>query len=45
MFRLLFWLIFLAFYGAYKVLPGLPLALVAGINESSFQHYKPMSWR
>jgi hypothetical protein len=41
---LLYWLIFLALYGAYKALPGLPLSLVAGINESNFQHYKAMFW-
>ncbi len=37
---LAFWGVFMALYGAYKFFPVFPLSLIAGINESNFQHYK-----
>lgn len=35
-----FWLVFLAGYGAYRFFPLFPLSLVCGTTESNFQHYK-----
>lgn len=37
---LLFYAIFLLFYGLSKVATGMPLALIIATNESNFQHYK-----
>lgn len=37
---LLFWVIFMLFYGLQKVAPVFPVTLITAINESNFQHYK-----
>lgn len=37
---LVFWLIFMAMYFAYKFFPVFPLSLICATNESNFQHYK-----
>jgi hypothetical protein len=37
---LLFWLIFMLFYGLQKIAPFFPVTLITATNESNFQHYK-----
>jgi len=37
---ILFWLVFLLMYFAYKYFPSWPLSVLCAINESNFQHYK-----
>jgi hypothetical protein len=37
---LLFWVTFLVLYALRKLAPVIPITLLAGVNESNFQHYK-----
>jgi len=37
---LLFWVIFMLFYGLQKIAPFFPVTLFTAIDESNFQHYK-----
>jgi hypothetical protein len=37
---LLFWVTFLVLYALRKAAPVIPITLIAGVDESNFQHYK-----